>query len=348
MAGGAKGFYILGLICEKKKKNKDALLYYKRAFKLDPSLWIAFEKVCQLDVSFSISLTDLFGMRKAKKEVEENFPNRKFRNTRNFAALYTPRKRAVKCEQRDRTDAMVQKKEHKRVKVPFLEPGIESRKRKMEEFIMKKLVRGKAKRNTIASESRERRDPNPESIRVQMINQRSGLISKRASPEVSQYSRSNSKCRRRRKLHLKKGPQEENLMKQPEVVTGRLVSANAKNLDLLKKYLTKLGYAYRMMTLGRFKESINIFNSLSSPLLKLHFVLVNTAICYMHLVKYKNAEKIFNYAFEKEPYESYGLDFYRYPLTPARVSGNWTVPKLCTNWPPGLSTRSPSTKTRGS
>lgn len=317
MAGGAKGFYILGLICEKKKKNKDALLYYKRAFKLDPSLWIAFEKICQLDVSFSISLTDLFGVRKLKKEVEENFSNRRFRNTKNFAALCTPRKRPPKCEQRERIEAMGPKKELKRIKVPFLEPAIDSRKRKMEEFIMKKFVRGKTKKSNLVSESRERREPDQSGLdmtRMQMLKQNPGLISKRTSPEMSRHSRSNSKPRGGCKFQLVRATGlEDNFFQKSDILSaGRLAIAKAKHMDLLKKYLTKLGYAYRMMTLGRFKESINIFNSLNSSLLKLHFVLVNTAICYMHLVKYKNAEKIFNYAFEKEPYESYGLDFYRY------------------------------------
>ena len=115
-----------------------------------------------------------------------------------------------------------------------------------------------------------------------------------------------------KKLHLKSQNQEEHFLKNQELSrTVRSDVSRVNNMNLLKKYLTKLGYAYRMMTLGKFKESINIFNSLNSALLKMHFVLVNTAICYMHLVKYKNAEKIFNYAFEKEPYESYGLDFYR-------------------------------------
>ena len=105
--------------------------------------------------------------------------------------------------------------------------------------------------------------------------------------------------------------QEEKISNLEQVESAQLSLARLKHMDLLRKFLTKIGCAFRLMALGKFKESINVFNSLEEPLDSLHFVLINTAICYMHLVKYKSAEKLFNYAFSKEPYESYGLDYYR-------------------------------------
>jgi hypothetical protein len=83
------------------------------------------------------------------------------------------------------------------------------------------------------------------------------------------------------------------------------------NIEIFKKFTWKYALGIRLLKLGKFKECINVFNGVTSPLDTSHFVLINTAIAYMHLVKYKNAEKLFEFAFKREPYESYGLDFYR-------------------------------------
>lgn len=83
------------------------------------------------------------------------------------------------------------------------------------------------------------------------------------------------------------------------------------NIEIFKKFTWKYALGIRLLKLGKFKECINVFNGVASPLDTSHFVLINTAIAYMHLVKYKNAEKLFEFAFKREPYESYGLDFYR-------------------------------------
>jgi tetratricopeptide (TPR) repeat protein len=307
VAGGAKGFYILGLISEKKKKNKDALLYYKRSFKLDPSLWIAFEKICQLDIASTVSLTDLFSIRKTKKVNEEVLP-RKPKKAKRVNPLHTPKKLAGKVEVKEKEP--IPKKDLKRVKMAIVESGVESRKKKMEVFIMKNYGRNKMKKKPLGIDLKEKKQTEvatSEVMRNHSLRANLGLISKRSSPDAS---KSNSKSKDIRFLKIKKSRFEENtLPSEPNNPT--MDKTKSCHMDLLKRYLVRLGYAYRMMTLGKFKESINIFNSLDSSMLKLHFVLINTAICYMHLVKYKSAEKIFNYAFEKEPYESYGLDFYR-------------------------------------
>ena len=60
MAGGAKGFYLLGLVAEKQSMNKDALIYFKKAFEIDRTLWVAYEKICQLDVSAIVNVKNLF------------------------------------------------------------------------------------------------------------------------------------------------------------------------------------------------------------------------------------------------------------------------------------------------
>lgn len=83
------------------------------------------------------------------------------------------------------------------------------------------------------------------------------------------------------------------------------------NMNLFKKYVSKMGYGLRLRLLGKFSESIDILNAVPKPLDMSHFTLVNTAICYMHLVQYPSAQKLFAYAFKREPFESYGLDFYR-------------------------------------
>jgi hypothetical protein len=49
IACGASGCYLLGLICEKQSRQKEALHYFLKALELNPSLWVAFEKVCKLD-----------------------------------------------------------------------------------------------------------------------------------------------------------------------------------------------------------------------------------------------------------------------------------------------------------
>lgn len=304
VAGGAKGFYILGLISEQKKKNKDALLYYKRSFKLDPSLWVAFEKICQLDYSLSVNITDLFSV-KTKNKIDFI---KKPKIQKKKKHLHTPRKINIAQELKDKFESLApysKKAELKRVK----HETRDCRKKIMEGYIMKNHTKLKNKIGSITSEiSKKSIDFESMDMRNKISRHNLTFITKRGSPERSQ-STSKSK-------ELQMWKRNKILQENISFVKNKpsLYSDCSKNkyMEMLKKYLMKLGYAYRMLTVGKFKESINIFNSLDSPLLTLHFVLINTAICYMHLVKYKNAEKLFSYAFEKEPFESYGLDFYRY------------------------------------
>ena len=47
--GGAAGYYLLGTVVERKARQKEAVKYYTKALELDPTLWIAFEKLCKLE-----------------------------------------------------------------------------------------------------------------------------------------------------------------------------------------------------------------------------------------------------------------------------------------------------------
>lgn len=49
IACGAAGLYMLGQICEKQTaRQKDALHYFQKALEINPTLWVAFEKICKL------------------------------------------------------------------------------------------------------------------------------------------------------------------------------------------------------------------------------------------------------------------------------------------------------------
>lgn len=48
---GAYGLYLLGLINERLQKYTDAKEYYGKALELNPTLWIAYEKLCKLGES---------------------------------------------------------------------------------------------------------------------------------------------------------------------------------------------------------------------------------------------------------------------------------------------------------
>ena len=48
VVGGAAGYFLLGSISEKQTRQKEAIRYYTKALELDPTLWIAFEKLCRL------------------------------------------------------------------------------------------------------------------------------------------------------------------------------------------------------------------------------------------------------------------------------------------------------------
>lgn len=47
--GGAAGYYLLGSVFELQAKLKEAAKFYTKALELDPTLWIAFEKLCNLN-----------------------------------------------------------------------------------------------------------------------------------------------------------------------------------------------------------------------------------------------------------------------------------------------------------
>lgn len=52
---GAAGIFLLGQICEKQTKKKEAQDYYTKALLMDPTLWCAFEKLCKLQVNIDPS-----------------------------------------------------------------------------------------------------------------------------------------------------------------------------------------------------------------------------------------------------------------------------------------------------
>ena len=52
--GGAPGLYLLGTIIERQARQREAIVLYKKALELDPTLWIAFEKLCKLEPKIRI------------------------------------------------------------------------------------------------------------------------------------------------------------------------------------------------------------------------------------------------------------------------------------------------------
>lgn len=49
IAGGAAGYYLLACVAERQAKLKEAIKLYHKALELNPTLWIAFERLCKLD-----------------------------------------------------------------------------------------------------------------------------------------------------------------------------------------------------------------------------------------------------------------------------------------------------------
>lgn len=47
--GGAAGYYLLGSIIEHQARQREASMYYSKAVEMDPTLWVAFEKLCKLE-----------------------------------------------------------------------------------------------------------------------------------------------------------------------------------------------------------------------------------------------------------------------------------------------------------
>ena len=45
---GSAGLYLLGYICERQIKRKEAVEFYSKALQLDPTLWCAFERLSRL------------------------------------------------------------------------------------------------------------------------------------------------------------------------------------------------------------------------------------------------------------------------------------------------------------
>ena len=61
---GSYGLYLLGLINEKLQKYTDAKSYYNKALEMNPTLWVAYEKLCKLGES--INPTNIFAEPKLK------------------------------------------------------------------------------------------------------------------------------------------------------------------------------------------------------------------------------------------------------------------------------------------
>ena len=86
MPNGAYGYYLLGVVSERLQKFQDAKVNYTKAIELNPTLWVAYEKLIKMGeevvpnrvfsvkskLSSSVTDSEVFGRKRTTQQIATN------------------------------------------------------------------------------------------------------------------------------------------------------------------------------------------------------------------------------------------------------------------------------------
>jgi len=281
---GSYGIYLLGLIHEKQQKHAEAKEFFIKSLEMNPTLWIAYEKLCKLG--------------------EHILPNK----------IFTEVKYKIYESSRKKTQEM--SISHKTIpNTNIMTRSFKAKQEKPSQMIQEPLIGGEANLGSNDNEATfETSHSNPFNNKPRLIQsikninfgaEPSGnlnlnkIISQKQIKEPSQSSH-----------HIKKsitGINKANPMNEMSDYSQKTEISGIKDLTTLLK---KIAEPFYNMSGYLCQQAIEQFLKLPTNQLNTGWVLSNIGRCYMECIKYQEAEKFFAEALRIEPHRLEGIEYY--------------------------------------
>lgn len=278
---GSYGIYLLGVINEKQQKHAEAKEFFIKCLELNPTLWVAYEKLCKLgehilpnkiftEVKYKI-------YESSKKKAAEISTHRNSTNSSNIMT------RSYKSKQMEKAS-------------PIVQENIDN-------------ISNPLDNETNFSESLHS---------APLFNKPRLMHSiKNMGFGVTGGETSNTFAKNLSQKQTKEGNLLNNQGKKLAGTLGKTNSMdseyNPKTFDNFKdliSLLRKIADPFYHMSCYLCQQAIDLFLKLPSNQLNTGWVLTNIGRCYMECIKYQEAEKFFAEAFKIEPYRLEGVEYY--------------------------------------
>lgn len=343
---GSYGLYLLAQIYERNQKHAEAKEYYAQALELNPSLWIAYEKLCRLGEQVLPN--------KVFNEVKyRNYENIRKPNPTSFLSSVQTRKSSMKGEGllmsgSKKTNEDLQMEQE--IQEPSLgtintQPATKASKGAGGSIhSLKAAMISTNSQNVINSFSvnfEESSNPNPSSLRhtkasppqhhqvyshgPQVPSYTINLSPNPSGVPISSYNKSAKKESSKLQItqpqslghgqvgYSSHGPGGMSNLHNPNKMNQESRTQQGGGHVVIKDLMTllmRLGEAYSHMSIYMTTEAIEYFSKLPPKHYHTGWVLTNIGKCYMECTKYSEAEKYFSESFKLEPYRLEGLEYY--------------------------------------
>lgn len=281
---GSYGLYLLGLINEKQQKHSEAKEFFLKCLELNPTIWVAYEKLCKLgehilpnkiftEVKYKI-------YENSRKKTTEPPPTQ--RNTPNSNIMT----RSFKAKQMEKVSPLIQESQISDINIGSndnegnFEPSIHSNPM----FNKPRLIQS-----------------------IKNINfgmEPSGNFSSNKATGPQKHSKDINSFHQH---HPKKSISAFN--KPVSNVPNDFLESQPAFKDLAT-LLRKLSEPFYHMSCYLCQQAIELFLKLPSSQLNTGWVLSNIGRCYNECIKYQEAEKFFAEALRIEPYRLEGIEYY--------------------------------------
>ncbi|EGR28714.1 hypothetical protein IMG5_170140 [Ichthyophthirius multifiliis] len=245
---GAYGYYLLGLIFEGQQKFAEAKEQFIKSLDLNPTLWVAYEKLCKIGDQESLPIKVF-----CEGKYRQYLLNKKSQPSNIFQkVLNDPRPLEVQSEQEIQ--------------------NIPQNKTKMQAQIYQMIIQLQGQQAPQDPQQQQQQQqlyqPNNQQLFTQLLQNQQQIYSQTQKLSTEHYQK-----------------------------------------DLIS-LLRSLGEAFYHMSLYMCKEAIDYFNKLPRNHYNTGWVLANIGRCYMEIVKYSEAEKMYAEALRIEPYRLEGIEYY--------------------------------------
>jgi len=310
VAGGAAGYYLLGIISQKQGKQKQALEFFTKAIELDPTLWIAFEKICKL--GSNISPASIF----SDSHITQN-------KTKEYSIKYTPNP-----IENDLIKTPLQKEATRINRNYEIQPAIidispipfHNENKELHSRIMIQTPQhpiygftpGMLNKITMQAPQKDRNGVYASNSSVK------GMVSLEElktsnEPAVNPFLISSSKSNGELDSSPIVNAELSSTHKSAEAkfqTSPYLSSKSTSNSKNILSLLRQIGIAYYALIKYKCSDAIAMFKELPKNHYNTGWVLSNIARALFESVRYNEAAKLYNEIIKLEPYRLEGLEYY--------------------------------------
>ena len=278
---GSYGIYLLGLINEKPQKHSKE--FFIKCLELNPTIWVAYEKLCKLG--------------------EHILPNKIFTEVK-YKIYESSRKKSISDTSTQATHKNIQN-------ANIMTRSFKAKMEKPSTMIQESQGSDPNINNPIDNEATfETAHPNPLFNKPRLIQsiknisfgmEPSGNLSLNKQASLKQTKDINTTHQHHSKKPLKPNSNE---------ISEYIVKNENQGFKDLTTLLRKIAEPFYHMSCYLCQQAIEQFLKLPTNQLNTGWVLSNVGRCYMECIKYQEAEKFFAEAIRIEPYRLEGIEYY--------------------------------------